>query len=105
MQTLLFLIPLVVGGSLYFLQTLNDPANFEQLINSVLNVLGLQVNDNFKAFITTIIILVIRFIEKRNLKDTITRHEQALDTNQIPIARHKTLFRKVWELIRFKRFN
>lgn len=76
-----------------------------ELINTISNILGIQVNEPLKAFITAIVILVFRFIERKNLKETINRHESALDSSGIPVARHKNLFRKVWEFIRFKKFE
>lgn len=76
-----------------------------ELINTISNFLGIQINEPLKAFITAIVIIVLRFIERKNLKETINRQESALDSSGIPIVRHKNLFRKIWEFIRFKRFE
>jgi hypothetical protein len=47
-----------------------------------------------------IITLVIRYIERKNLKNTISNHEKTLDDNLIPVKKHRNLFHKLIDKFR-----
>ena len=67
----------------------------------LLEYFGVKITQPIKALILVLIPIIVRFFEKKNLDNTIIEHEQKLFENGIEVPKRKTLFRKIWERIRY----
>lgn len=82
-----------------------DPAGTTNELFKILELFGLVITDPWKALILFLIPIFVRLFERKALTDTIDEQNKILKATGFLEIKKKSLFRKLWEKIRFKKNN
>jgi len=102
---LIYLVSALIFVNFIYCQIDETAQDTTSGIIAILEYFGVKITEPLKALILLLIPILIRFFEKKNLDSTINEQEQILNIHGIEVKKKKTLFRKIWERVRYGKKN